>query len=210
MIYVEYEAQSTLYNLQDKIKHMANHFRPACLLILALCGCSMLVNQTKPANADDAACNTDTGKNAETFHQKQPAARFKLPQEWNLYHSDSEGLRQKHLDSTHNGSTHLDNEYHDKTRLPGHLKNKTLYDGLQSKPVIPWTRFQFILNDRWQLGADLPDLQNLVSDDGHGSFVPIPRLTYDFGPVKLSSLYIPQIQDYNPTSVMGLYLIIKF
>jgi hypothetical protein len=210
MNYVEYEAQSTLHHQQNKIKHQANFFRQAGLLILTLCGFTICVNQTKPANADDGDCNMDTSANAVTFHQRQESAKIKLPQERNRYHSDSEGQRKKLLAGTKNGSIYLDNDYHDKTRLHVHSENKSLRDTWQSKPVITWTRYQFVLNDRWRMSADLPNLQNFANGDGHGSLVPIPRLTYDFGNVKISSLYIPKIPDYNLIAVMGLYLTITF
>lgn len=119
---------------------------------------------------------------------------------------NSELLHRYHLAYMQPGSSYLKSDTHDANQLSSSLKIATLPAEKNKEPITPWTHFQFLLNDRWQLGADLPDYNSFVN----GSYIPIPRLTYDYGAIKLSTLYMPQIQSYNPYAVMGLYLIITF
>jgi hypothetical protein len=196
------------FHLPDTLINPVYKFCRISPLVLLLCSCTLAASKNNSTPIVVAPCTA--GAISSVKKTIPPLTRFKQPLPKNLYYSDNERVRKLNMASMHNESIYLDTNFQDETRLPAHLKNKTLDDGWHSKPKVPWSRFQFELNDRWQLGADLPDLKNFANGDGHLDLVPIPRLSYDFGSVKLTSLYIPQIQDYNLTSVMGLYLIITF
>lgn len=155
-----------------------------------------------------APCHTDEITSVKTSSRTLSRYKLLLPQK--LYYLDSERKRKLHLASIHNESIYPGNVYHVDASEPVHLKNRTLDNGLHSKPIAPWTKLQFEMNDRWQLGADLPDLKNLSRNSGPGNFVPIPRVTYNFDSITITTLYIPLIQDFNLISTMGLYFIISF
>ena len=157
-----------------------------------------------PLPIESSNSSAETG--AENINSDYSITPCKLQPFGIYYHSNSELLRKYHLANKHYGSGYLDNDIHDANHLTTSLVSTTVPAERHKKTKDPWSKFQFLLNDRWQLGADFPDIKNFAN----GSYIPTPRLTYDYGAVKLSTLYLPQIQSYNQFSVMGLYLIIAF
>jgi hypothetical protein len=178
--------------------------------VITLSGCTWFGQQEVRQVSDTAASAAITSCSMENPQDKQPAfpATHKLSA--NLYQSDSENIRLSRLAGERNGGVALDSQFHDENRIAAHYDSKALQTSWRGKPEVTWKSYKFSLNDRWQLGADMPDILNAHSGDGSGSLIPIPRLTYDFGPVKFSSLYFPRVQDYNLNAVMGLYLTVIF
>ena len=161
------------------------------------------INST-PLPIESKISKTDTS--TESLNSDYSITPCKQHQYDIYYHSNSELLRKYHLANKHYGSGYLNNDIHDENHFTISLISTTVPAERHKKTKDLWSNFQFVLNDRWQLGADLPDINSFAN----GSYLPTPRLTYDYGAVKLSTLYLPQIQSYNQFSVMGLYLIIAF
>lgn len=134
---------------------------------------------------------------------------MKLTLAESLYRENNKSIRRGYLNGKYNGGTDTDYQFHDENRIPTQLKNRKLQISWREKPEVPWTQHKFTINDRWKLGADLPDFKH-TDAGGTGNLIPIPRLTYDYGSVSFSSLYFPQVQGYNLNAVMGLYLSVKF
>lgn len=170
-------------------------------LVLLMCGCTLFTQKknSTPSTIDPSAT---------TINHTDTSTSYKLQLHGYYYHADSELLRKYQLINMHHGSPDPANYFHDADRLTAPSMVQTVHTDWSKKPIEPWSNFEFVLNDRWQLSADLPDFSNFAN--GNRSYIPTPRLTYDYGAIKLSTLYIPQIQNYNLISAMGIYLIITF
>jgi hypothetical protein len=68
--------------------------------------------------------------------------------------------------------------------------------------------YLFKLDERWKLGADLLVIQSQTYNEGGVFVAPIPRLTYDFGPVVLNGIYVPKYEQINRFAVYGFYFTI--
>jgi hypothetical protein len=100
----------------------------------------------------------------------------------------------------------LDYEFHNDARGVVNFQTAVFKDSGRNWAKIAGAGYQFKLGDRWRLGADLLAIQSQTYNNGHGFIAPIPRVTYDFGPVKLNLVYVPRYQDYNRFAVFGLYV----
>ncbi|OYY43629.1 MAG: hypothetical protein B7Y56_12365 [Gallionellales bacterium 35-53-114] len=80
----------------------------------------------------------------------------------------------------------------------------------QNNASFQWPRIHYLLNNRWRLDAELPDFGDFIQNRNLSLIIPTPRLTYEMGPVKLSTLFIPRTFDYRLIAVMGIYFSISF
>ena len=171
---------------------------------MVLCSCTVTSREIyyppETIKSDSSSAVTSENKNIHTI------TPYKQQMYNNDYHSDSEYIRKYHLANIHHVTSYMFYDFNDNNRFTARLIIKKSPADWTEKPKAPRTNFQFSLSDRWQLGADLPDINRF----SNGSYIPIPRLTYDYGAIKLSTLYMPEIQSYNLYAVMGLYLIITF
>ena len=66
--------------------------------------------------------------------------------------------------------------------------------------------YQYKLDNRWEVGADLMAVESKTYNKGRTFVAPIPRLTYNFGTIKLNAIYVPKFQKYNVFSVFAVFL----
>jgi hypothetical protein len=195
---------------------------PIFALAVALAGCGTVERKSGPTLATSAPELAPVGAGPEVLSESRSVAvsaessqgirstdpRFSL----NLhvfglsYHTDRAGVRDRHLDNEMNVGLGLDYEFHNDARGVVNFQTAVFKDSGRNWAKIAGAGYQFKLGDRWRLGADLLAIQSQTYNNGHGFIAPIPRVTYDFGPVKLNLVYVPRYQDYNRFAVFGLYV----
>ena len=121
------------------------------------------------------------------------------------YHTDRKGTRDRHLDNELNAGLGLNYEFHNDARGVANVEAGFLKDSGRNWAKFAGMGYQFKFGDRWRLGADLLAIQSPTYNNGRGFVAPIPRLTYDFGPVKLNAVYIPRFREINQFAVFGFY-----
>lgn len=189
---------------------MSNFIYGCCLivlLVLNMCGCAMISNQARNTSVAELYADTEQASVTAIPDEQHP---LKLPHPGLSYHSDSAELRINHLENRRHGTSSADDHFYNTDRKPtrqGSINN------IDSEPPVkantPWSRLQLKLNHRWLLDADLSNMGSMPYENSHG-FMPTPRLSYEFGSLKLVSRYIPHIQDYNASAVTAIYLSIMF
>lgn len=171
--------------------------------VLFLCGCTPLLLPTRHTEA--AEVNV---KSSQNTHHAILRKSLKLPIFEYSYRPDRSGTRISHLDNKPDPGIGLNYDFHYDARAPAHVQTGFFKNSRRTWSTVERKRFQFKLNDRWQLAADLPSIQNHAYGNVLDYIVPVPRLTYESGRVKLSTSYIPRVQDYNLTAALGIYLTI--
>lgn len=196
---------------------------PTLALALALGGCGALERKPDPTLASAVPTTVAAGSGVEAPPQARPAAagtsvdypqgirpeksRFKL----NLhvfglsYHPDRKGTRDSHLDNELNAGLGLNYEFHNNAQGVANVEAGFFKDSGRNWAKFAGLGYQFKFGDRWRLGADLLAIHSPTYNRDRGFVAPIPRLTYDFGPVKLNAVYIPKFREINQFAVFGFY-----
>lgn len=196
---------------------------PTLALALALGGCGALERKPDPTLASAVPTTVAAGSGAEAPPQARPAAAgasVDYPQgirpansrlQLNLnvfglsYHTDRAGTRDRHLDNELNVGLGLDYEFHNDALGVATLQTGFFKDSGRNWTKIAGAGYQYKLGQRWRAGADLLAIHSQTYNNGHGFIAPIPRVTYDFGPVNVNFVYVPRYRDYNRFAVFGLY-----
>jgi hypothetical protein len=150
-----------------------------------------------------------TGTAGDAPHQPTPVdprLRLNLHVFGLSYHPDREGTRTSHLDNEVNAGLGLNYQYHNDARGVASIEAGFYKDSGSNWAKFAGTGYQFKLGKSWLLGADLLAVQSPTYNKGDAFIAPIPRLTYDFGPVKVNAIYIPKIDPVNLYAVFAIYL----
>lgn len=122
------------------------------------------------------------------------------------YHPDRKGTRDRHLDNELNLGLGLNYELHNDPRGVTSLETGFFKDSGRNWAKFAGAGYQFKFGDNWRLGADLLAIQSDTYNHGRAFVAPIPRLSYDFGRVSLSAVYVPRDREFNQFAVFGFYL----
>lgn len=176
------------------------------LLALALCGCSTIERRHDSAN-QAASPETDTAQEQQSLAEKKRLS-VNLHVFGLSYHPDRNGTRVSHLDNEFNAGLGLGYKLHENER--GEVNSEI---GFYKDSGRTWAKFAgvnylFKMSDRWRLGADLLAIQSPSYNMGDAFIAPVPRLSYDFGRVKLNLVYVPKYKQVNAYSVYALYFTI--
>lgn len=198
---------------------------PAFALALTLVGCGAIERKPEPillAHTLDRTVPVGEGVEASPVARTglaagaggEPAQGLRpadSPLQLNLnvfglsYHPDRKGTRDRHLDNELNLGLGLEYEFHSDVSGAATLQTGFFKDSGRNWTKIAGAGYQFKLGDRLRLGADLLAIQSPTYNNGRAFVAPIPRVTYDFGPVKANLVYVPRYQNYNIFAVWGLY-----
>ncbi|MDO8412958.1 MAG: hypothetical protein Q7S51_04115 [Gallionellaceae bacterium] len=165
-------------------------------------------SSNKIHSADRVAASNTT---VESAYDTQPAdQRFGLNfHVFGLsYHPDRAGTRLNHLDNELNAGLGLGYQFHNDARGQANVEGGFFKDSGNHLAKFAGAGYQFKLGDHLRFGADLLAIQSKTYNKGNGFVAPIPRLTYDFGTVKLNATYIPKVPQFNAFSVFAIYLTI--
>lgn len=121
------------------------------------------------------------------------------------YHPDRAGTRDRHLDNEVNLGLGLNYEIRNDALGVTNVETGFFRDSGRNWAKLAGVGYQFKFGKRWRLGADLLAIQSPTYNNGRGFVAPVPRATYDFGPVKANLVYVPRYQNYNRFAVFGLY-----
>jgi hypothetical protein len=189
-------------------RHLAYRLLPTLMFAAALNGGDALAGSPEydPSNVDSGAVSANNS--AEAVHAAKPAAS---PVSLNLhvfglsYHPDREGTRVNHLDNELNIGLGLNYEFSNDARGIASLESGFYRDSGRNWAKFAGVGYQFKLDDRWRLGANLLAIQSQTYNKGNLFVAPIPVITYDFGVVKLNATYIPRVSQFNEFAVYAIY-----
>jgi len=181
------------------------------MVCLALCACTTFAQAADHANKKTFEHDKTESESVGSINDQQSIVPFSLAKIERSYYFDCEDFRLNRLKDKYLWSMNYYNEFIYEAGAETGLQREVFKVSRNNRSSIRWSGFQYWVSERWQLSADLPNIKD-VSYDGNLAFImPAPRITYDLGSFKLSTLlYIPRIQDYNLIAVMGIYLIFTF
>lgn len=122
------------------------------------------------------------------------------------YHPDREGTRISHLDNELNIGLGLNYQLHSDARGVAGLEGGFFRDSGRNWARFVGTSYLFKLNERWAAGADVLAIHSPTYNRGKAFVAPIPRVTYDFGPIKLNAVYVPRLDPVNRFAVFGFFI----
>lgn len=191
-------------NIQQREMRSFNYcFRLRFPLSTIICACAMVVFSAAPVRAADDACANLARVKIDIFLSELRSVSLQRTRY--SYHSDSEEYRIDHLNNRRHGSDSAFAYSYNKDRIQARPGNAVVNILLPAKENTPWSRLKLKLSERWLLDADLYYADSRNEENNHG-FKPTPRLSYEFGTIKLVTRYIPHIQDYNASALMAFYL----
>jgi hypothetical protein len=198
------------------MKNLAYRIFPVLTFTLVLCGCGTLDRRHESADKISVRLNevqaADENATASAIKESPPR---NLPEERRLkinllvfglsYHPDRDGTRDSQVNNEFNPGLGLEYNLHDDAL--GVINSEF---GIFKDSGSTWAKFAgmsylFKLDEHWKLGADFLVIQSAAYNEGCTFVAPIPRLTYDFGPVILNGIYIPKYEQLNRYAVFGLY-----
>lgn len=200
---------------------------PILAVAAALGGCGALERLPEPAFPSEKPGIASVGPGARPAHEVRSAAgpgiepapevrpadsrlRLNLHVFGLSYHTDRGGTRVSHLDNEFNVGLGLNYEFHNDARGVAGLETGFFRDSGRNWAKFAGTSYQFKLGERWRFGADLLAVQSETYNKGRGFVAPLPRLTYDFGAVKLNAIYVPRVPQYNRFAAFGFYFTLPF
>jgi len=184
---------------------------PILMVCLTLCACTTFGQAANPANKETLGHDKTKSGSIDSTYDQQSIVPFSLATLERSYYFDREDFRLNKLKGKSYGSMNYNNEFIYKKRASTGLKSEGFTVSWYNRSSVRWSGIQYWVSERWQFSTDLPNIKDVSYDGGLAFIMPAPRLTYDLGSVKLSTLlYIPRIQDYNLIAVMGIYLIFAF
>lgn len=147
----------------------------------------------------------------ESAHKTQPADNrlgINLHVFGLSYHPDRQGTRINHLDNELNIGLGLGYKLHNDARGQTNVEAGFFKDSGRNWAKFAGMGYQFKFGERWKLGADLLAVNSPTYNKGRSFIAPIPRLTYDFGTVKLNAIYIPRFRPINDFAVYAIFFTI--
>jgi hypothetical protein len=187
-------------------------------LSLALCSCTSIDHQPQSAgnnsvksDVQPADAGASVGTNKELSHRdltEDKHLNVNLHVFGLSYHPDREGTRISHLDNEYNFGLGFGYKLHDDAQGVVISEAGFFRDSGRTWAKFAGMGYLFKLSDNWKLGADLLVIQSPTYNEGTAFAAPIPRLSYDFGPVKVNAIYIPRYKELNRFAVYGLYFTI--
>jgi hypothetical protein len=205
-------------------RHFSYRLLPTLALVVSLVGCGTSARKPEPALAGavpisapathieaapetspasiSADASTDSGQGLRPADSR---LRLNLHVFGFSYHTDREGTRVSHLDNELNVGLGLNYEFHNDALGVTSLETGFFKDSGRNWAKFAGAGYQFKLGDRLKLGADLLAIHSPTYNNGRAFVAPIPRVTYDFGPVKLNAVYVPRYQELNRFAVFGFY-----
>jgi hypothetical protein len=197
------------------MKYPAYWLLPTLALALASFGCGAVERQPEPEFPGGVPTTTaaSAGANVEPSPETRPAEPRLRP---NLhvfglsYHPDRNGTRDSHLDNELNVGLGLNYEFHNDARGVANMEAGFYRDSGRNWATFAGVGYQFKLSSRLGLGADLLAVQSPTYNKGNGFVAPVPRLTYNFGAVKVNLVYVPKIQPWNLFAVFAVYFTVPF
>jgi len=216
---------------KEKMKTLACRLLPTFAVTLALCGCGSLDHRPDSAHSGSVHKTDAAEASIETSREIQPANRVVASTDTSVepshtirpaeqrghlnlhifglsYHPDRQGTKVNHLDNNLNAGLGLGYRLHENARGVTNIEAGFFHDSGRNWAKFAGVGYQFKLGDRWLFGADLLAMNSPTYNKGHSFIAPIPRLTYDFGAVKLNATYIPKVQKYNDFAAYAIYLTI--
>ena len=121
------------------------------------------------------------------------------------YHPDRAGIHASRLDNEVNPGLGLSYEVHEDERGVISLEGGVFKDSGRNWAKFAGAGYQYKLGQHWRLGADLLAFQSDTYNHTRSFLAPIPRLSYDFGPVRVHANYVPQFGSYSRYSTFGFY-----
>jgi hypothetical protein len=194
----------------DGIKYLTYRFWLNFPALLILCGCATLDQTSKPANTVTEICADPCLVHFNTRKNNQRTSKGTIAPQRDSFHSDSEQLRVDHLQNRRHGSLGIIKNSSKNVLVSNSFNRENIEMNSQNTSIFQWTRIQYLLNDRWRLDAELPDFGDFIQNRNLSLIIPTPRLTYEMGSVKISTLFIPRTFDYRLIAVMGINLSISF
>lgn len=191
------------------MKYLAYELLPVFALALLLGGCGTLDSRSEPASTGGTSKTAPADASVESSPPVRPAAS---PSDFNLqifglsYHPDREGTRLSKLDNEFNPGLGLSHKLHDDKRGAAFVEAGVYKDSGYNWAKFGGLGYQFKLDERWSLGADLLVFDSPTYNNGRVFIAPIPRLVYDFGAVKLNMIYAPRYGEQNQFEVFALFL----
>jgi len=124
------------------------------------------------------------------------------------YHPDQNGTRISHLDNELNFGLGLGYKLRDSAQSVVISEAGFFKDSGRTWAKFAGIGYLFKLSENWKLGADFLVIQSPTYNKGSVFAAPIPHLSYDFGPVKMNIVYIPEYKELNRFAAYGLYFTI--
>lgn len=121
------------------------------------------------------------------------------------YHPDRAGIHASALDNELNPGLGLGYEVHEDERGVIGLEGGIFKDSGRNWATFAGVGYQYKLGQHWRLGADLLAFQSETYNHTRSFLAPIPRLSYDFGPVRVNAVYVPRFGSYSRYSAFGFY-----
>jgi hypothetical protein len=121
------------------------------------------------------------------------------------YHPDRAGIHASRLDNEVNPGLGLSYEVHEDERGVVGLEGGFFKDSGRNWAKFAGASYQYKLGRHWRLGADLLAMQSQTYNHTRSFLAPIPRISYDFGAVRVNAIYVPQFGSYSRYSTFGFY-----
>jgi len=121
------------------------------------------------------------------------------------HHTDRQGVHSDGLDNEVNSGVGLNYAFHTDARGVGFVEAGFYRDSGENTATLAGIGYQYKLGKYWRLGGALVGMQSETYNGGKFFVAPLPILTFDFGTVKLNTMYVPSYGDYNKYAVYGFY-----
>lgn len=204
-------------------RHFASRLLPTLALAVSMAACGALERKAEPTiiAAGPAAAGASVRAapevppqpvataSAEDYAQgirhRDPRLRLNLHVFGLSYYTDREAARERNLDNELNPGLGLNYELRNNVQGVTSVETGIFKDSGRNWAKFAGLGYQFKLGENWRLGGDLLAVQSRTYNRGHGFIAAIPRLSYDFGPVKLNAVYFPEVSDVNEVAAFGFY-----
>lgn len=124
------------------------------------------------------------------------------------YHPDRAGIRASRLDNEVNPGLGLSYEMHEDQQGVTSLEGGFFKDSGRNWAKFAGLGYQYKVGRNWRLGADLLAMQSATYNHTRSFLAPVPRISYDFGPVRANAIYVPRFGSYSRYATFGLYFTI--
>jgi len=190
---------------------------PLLAVAAALGGCGTLGHQAAaepPAVRAAAAQEAGPSISSEPKAGREASLQLRSadrPRKLNLnvfglaYHTDREGARASRLNNEFNPGLGLSYEVSEDERGVVALEGGFFKDSGSTWAKFAGASYQFKFGEHWRLGADLLAIQSPSYNHTRSFVAPIPRISYDFGPLRVNAIYVPQFGSYSRFASFGLY-----
>lgn len=122
------------------------------------------------------------------------------------YHPDRAGSRASRLNNEFNPGLGLSYEVSEDEQRVIALDGGFFKDSGSTWAKFAGVSYQFKFGEHWRLGADLLAIQSPSYNHSRSFLAPIPRISHDFGPLRLNAIYVPKFGSYSRFASFGLYV----